>query len=658
MEGRLSYDAEVIREKKVISSAFDLITELPSVYSDDGNSITIIGGNGCRIVINGRPPTMSYENTLTYLKSIPAEKVINVEIAFSAPPQWFVGTGSAINVIIKREKDYTYSGRIGGSYRNYTVNGTTLVASAFLTSPKWNFESSYSGGYYVNMTRTINTIKHNVNGQINDINSESFTIVRNLNHNPYLSVTRYFNDSTGLVLYYNGNIFPNMKRKNKFESNYIENSKSEQLTDNSLHGISSVFYRNSSNGTSFNAGLGYTNYSSDREQKMQYGDSFETLADYFLSEEQQKVNRFTGYFNVTNKLSKGWILNYGIYLDYTKTQNEQFYTDLTTPNSLPSENGSTIKDNNFSGYVSIRKNFLDGNLSFSLTLEDEYSKNKYSKNEGYETNNLLPRLHISYSLSVDHMFIFENSTRRDHPSYWSMQDFVSRTNKYEQQIGNPSLRPSLINSTSLYYYFKQKYQIGVYYLYCTDNILRMMYQRPDTLLSVSQPINQQKTQALGLNVNIPIDIIKDRIAANVWYNMRAQQYKDDDWHGLSYDKRWVEHRITLSGDILISKKPQIIFTTSAWYHSRCFGGMIEQSDCWNLTLGLRSNLLNDRLYIGLRFADIFESEDCKTSMKMLGQYWESNSNFYHRMIFLQVFYKFKGYRNINQRGVDSSRMGI
>ena len=41
VDNKLLYDAQVVREKKVVISAFDLIRELPSIVSTDENSLNI-----------------------------------------------------------------------------------------------------------------------------------------------------------------------------------------------------------------------------------------------------------------------------------------------------------------------------------------------------------------------------------------------------------------------------------------------------------------------------------------------------------------------------------------------------------------------------------------------------------------------------------------
>lgn len=118
------FDAEIVRQKKVVISAFDLIKELPSVEGDE-NNLTLIGGQQPSILINYKKTKMNNSMLIGKLKTLPAEKVKDVEISFDGLVEYGV-RGAVINVILFREKNYSYSGQIGGSYRNQTVNGTGI----------------------------------------------------------------------------------------------------------------------------------------------------------------------------------------------------------------------------------------------------------------------------------------------------------------------------------------------------------------------------------------------------------------------------------------------------------------------------------------------------------------------------------------------------
>ncbi len=648
-EGKLVYDAEVIREKKVVSSAFDVIVELPSLYTKDEQTITMVGGSTPKIIINGRVSTMNYSTLIDYLKALPAEKVLNVELAFSAPPEWFVGNGPAINVTIKKEKNYHYSGRIGGSYRNYTVNGTTVLGSGFFSSPKWDFFLSGSGGYYVNMSRSEKEIHHNVKGTIYDIYSDDFSIARNRNYSTYFSTTYHITDTTDLSLVYSGSYIPYSKSKSHSENTYLGNSKSKNLSDIDRHTVS-LHYKHSNN---FNLGVEYTNYNNDLTQEMQYADVGQSFSDAFVYDANQKINKFMSYFNISNRMVYGWTLSLGGNYVYTNNDNTQINRDLSATNTNSYKTFSNIEEHALSAYVSLRKRMLNGKLFASVTLTDEYYNN-----DGYEINDLLPNIQVTYAPNANHYLVFSNYNQREHPSYWNLQDYETHTNKYEVSVGNPFLKPSWANTTGINYYFKQKYQIGLFYIYCDPNLISTTYQRQDTLLVINEMVNQQKTQALLLNLGVPIEIGK-RIISRFDGQLRWQEYEDDDWHGLNYKSETFSYDINNTTAFTLSFKPKIIFSIMTSYASKGpSGGLRKYTDYYSLSAKLTASFLNNRLSCSLLFNDILETRTPKYYIDTYGQNWKTNSNFYKRMVFLQVFYSFKGYKEIQQQGVDTSRFGM
>ncbi|MDO5760626.1 MAG: outer membrane beta-barrel protein, partial [Bacteroidota bacterium] len=215
--------------------------------------------------------------------------------------------------------------------------------------------------------------------------------------------------------------------------------------------------------------------------------------------------------------------------------------------------------------------------------------------------------------------------------------------------------PSWANTTSINYYFKQKYQLGLAYIYCDPNLLSAEYMRPDSLLLVSEMINQQMTQVGMVNLSIPVEIGK-RITSRFFSQLRWQEYKDDDWHGMSFDEKHFQYSISNSTDIVMFFKPRIIFNISANYRSEGQGGMRKTSDSWNLSTSLRGNLFNERLYIAMTLNDIFETSTPTYYTIQEGQYLRQNNNFYTRMFYLQLYYTFKGYRGKSKQ-VDTSRFG-
>lgn len=659
-DNKLRYDAQAVREKKIVVSAFDLIKELPSVFSNDDENLIVVGTQGTALLINGRVSTMSYDNLINYLKTLPAEKVENVEISYNAPAEWNV-KGAAINVILKQERHYTYSGQIGARYRNQSTNTFGATASAFFSSPKWNIDLSYDNAVGKRKNRLITDVHHNVLGDVFDIHSDSYSVTKGNTHNVYSSVTYNIDDYKSINLSYLGAYVPNQNQQGYSANSYTGNSVSDNDVENTLHNISLHYNQDKSKPEqifSFNAGAEYTNYDNDYTQKMQYaeysldGVTLLPLSDAFSYNANQKINKVMGYLNINNSLPNGWNLAYGGKYAYTENKNRQSNTDLSQFATDNYQTNTLISEHNVRAFVSVRKSLLNNKLNLDATLTDEYYNN-----DGYEINDLLPNFTLSYMPNIDHIFQLQNYTSRTHPSYWQLQDYITHSDKYSIAKGNPYLRPDISNMTYFNYIFKQKYVLTLGYLYSKDNLVQQDYFLPDTLLKLRQTLNIEKTRLAFLNLSFPIEIGK-RVTSRFQGNVRWQQYKSNDWFSLSFDTRYIQFTAINSTDIIISYKPKIVLSLFVDYHSHGFAAMREYNGEIAADIALKSEFLDGRLALNLSLNDIFESRYGPYYCKKLGQNYEMNSNFYNRYFRCEIAYKFKGYKQREKRQVDTSRFGM
>ncbi|MBQ9254311.1 MAG: outer membrane beta-barrel protein [Bacteroidales bacterium] len=659
-DNKLKYNAEAVRNKKIVVSAFDLIKELPSVLSNDDNSLTIVGTQGSSVLINGRVSSMSYDNLINYLKTLPAEKVENVEISYNAPAEWNV-KGAAINVILKKEHNYTYSGQIGAEHLNQSAHSFDSKASVFFSSPKWNFDLSYDNSFGKRKNRQKTDVHHNVLGNVFDIHSDSYSLTKGNTHTVYSSATYNFDDYKSLNLSYLGQYTPNQNQKGYSKNTYTGNAISDNDIENSLHNISLHYNQNKSKPEqifSFNAGVEYTNYNNDYTQNMQYaeyssdGVTLLPMQDAFSYNANQKINTIMGYLNINKYLPKGWTLAYGGKFTYTENKNRQINNDLSLLGTDNYKVNSLITENGIRTFVSVRKSFLNNKLNLDATLAQEYYNN-----DGYEINDLLPKFTLSYMPNVDNILQLQNYTNRVHPSYWQLQDYTTHDDKYSISKGNPYLRPDISNMTYFNYIFKQKYVLTIGYLYAKDNLIRQEYFLPDTLLKLTQTLNLEKTHLVFANVYFPIEV-GERISSRFQGQVRWQEYKSNDWFSLSFENNYWQFFVTNSTDITISTKPKIMFNLFFNFFSHGYAAMREYDKAISLDATLKCQFFDDRLILNFSVKDIFKSSESLIYCNTLGQNYEIDLNFYKRYFRCEIVYKFKGYKQREKKQVDTSRFGM
>ena len=143
-EGRLAYDLEAVSKGKAVNNAYEALTQLPGVSEQDGG-LTLAGAGGVTVILNGKPSTMSAEQLASLLRSTPVERIEKAEVMYSTPPQYHV-RGAAINLVLRRSHDYSFSGEVHANYTNRFYSNWDAGGNFAFSSPEWSAEVTYSAG--------------------------------------------------------------------------------------------------------------------------------------------------------------------------------------------------------------------------------------------------------------------------------------------------------------------------------------------------------------------------------------------------------------------------------------------------------------------------------------------------------------------------------
>ena len=108
---KLVFDVNQLTKNKPVDNAFDALKHLPGV-TPQGDDINL-GGMSVALMINGKLTSMSREQVITLLKSMPANRVKIAEVMYAAPARYQV-RGALINVTLAKEvsKDASLQGEL------------------------------------------------------------------------------------------------------------------------------------------------------------------------------------------------------------------------------------------------------------------------------------------------------------------------------------------------------------------------------------------------------------------------------------------------------------------------------------------------------------------------------------------------------------------
>ncbi|MFA5229415.1 MAG: carboxypeptidase-like regulatory domain-containing protein, partial [Candidatus Paceibacterota bacterium] len=184
-QGKLIYHVPSLLKNKPVTNAYDALKEIPGVV-EQGENLMLIGTSGMTVLLNGQKTSMSYEQLMNLLRSIPLSRVEDVEIMHSAPPQYNI-RGAAINVVLKQtadeETENIWQGEIAGEYQQRThASGNGRVSLLYL-GKNITFDALYSDRYTEIENREDKTNDHTVNNQLYYIKEKNKGINKNNSHN-------------------------------------------------------------------------------------------------------------------------------------------------------------------------------------------------------------------------------------------------------------------------------------------------------------------------------------------------------------------------------------------------------------------------------------------------------------------------------------------
>ena len=106
--GHLVYNMPQLLQIMPADDAYEALTHIPGIVENDG-SLNFMG-RSATLIINGKPSTLSREQIIERLKSIPASQLAKAEVMPSAPAKYHV-RGMAINIVTK---DFTGTNQVSG----------------------------------------------------------------------------------------------------------------------------------------------------------------------------------------------------------------------------------------------------------------------------------------------------------------------------------------------------------------------------------------------------------------------------------------------------------------------------------------------------------------------------------------------------------------
>lgn len=319
--GKLIYHTPTLLRGKGVTNAYDALKEIPGVM-EQGERLTLIGTSGMTVLLNGRKTSMTYEQLMAMLKSIPLSRVEDVEIMYSTPPQYNI-RGAAINVVLKQQGDdeqNAWQGEVTSEYRQRTYAVGGLRASMLYVGKRTTAEALYAYRNGREFSEEELTAAHTLNGTVYDIRQHSEGTNKGDGHNVHMALQHTFGNKDKGDVSYTG-IFDD-GRSNRTASTDISgtvtNSKTGTSGPSSTHNIKADYSAH----FGLNIGADYTAYNDKSDYFLENTSlASSALANKLTYQSEQEVRRTMFYVTQLHTLNNDWSINYGLNYSGAHTQN-------------------------------------------------------------------------------------------------------------------------------------------------------------------------------------------------------------------------------------------------------------------------------------------------------------------------------------------------
>lgn len=660
--GKLVYDIQQLVKNKVVSNAFETLQNVPSIIGAN-DDIRLVGTSDYTILINGQQTSMSKEQVINLLKSMPASRVTNIEVMYSAPPQYNV-RGAAINIILKDQTTDmpTLQGEGNIEYRQAHYEGFGVRGSLLYTKPNFNIDFNLgltkSKGWNESDMYAIHKFENNTYDITQDNNTQSNT--KGLNARLGLGYSLKNNDKVKLV--YTAD-FDNNNSNSSSQTVYLKdknpftniNSLDDTKGKTHLHNIKAEYNSHKN----LNIGMDYTFYNDPSTTRYYDYENRSILKSSFKTETAQRVNKIVSFINHSTTLKNGWNINYGGNFSFSKNNNSYDYYKNPENTMLDSISDTKQKEYNASVFAGFTKSFGE-KLSLQASISGNYFRAAIDIMGSKKTlwNDFQPFANANITYTHNPKLIFQLSFSSDinYPPYWALSNNRFKINAYSSAEGNPELKFSKEYKTQLNVILKQKYIIGSYYEYTPDRFIQLPYQSQDNLENIFRMVNLNYEKQYGVFFVIPFTIDK------VWdtkatITLVRQEEKDDKFYDVPYKRGMNAFVAQVRNTFNISSRPNIKLDVSGFYMSGALQGIYDIKKMWNVTSGVKWTFLDNKAELMAQVQDIFKSNGATTKIDYMTQYSTMKIKPNAPLFKLSFTYRFGNYKKPNVEEVDTSRFG-
>lgn len=665
--GALKYDVPQLMKDKSVGNAFEVVKQIPGIIGGS-DEIQLLGAGSPQIILNGQLTTMSVDQLINMLKSIPSSRVQNVEVMYNAPAKYNI-KGAVINVILDKgtTESNALQGEVGADYLQKHYATGKAHANLLYSTPDLTVDFLMKGDKGRHFEGEEITARHTQESGITEIYQNGKGKGRIISGDIRLGLDYKFKNNDKLSAAYSLGGYKAKKNRSaetvfSVSGNLNDDERFSRTTGEdkvNLHNIRMQY--DSHNGLT--AGMDFTKYRSPSFQNFQENRGEDILTD-MQNNSRQNISQWALFANHTHNSATGWTLNYGVHGGYTSSKT---FIEYLYDKGNGYESDRELLENNlqkeYTGnvFAEVSKNFGE-HFSATASLKGEYFKSDYTSNGVKSTLwddwTFFPNASLNYVFSSQHIMQLNINSNKTYPSYWQITPQTTPINSYSVVMGNPGLKPYRSYEGQLLYILRQKYTFMVFAQYEPDYAAQLPYQSTSELKNVFRFENMDYSLTVGIGAVIPFRIGEFMSSQFTAQGIRMRQ-KLDHFNDISFDNSKYLGQFFLNNTFTLSKsRPNLKLDLNGYYITGAVQGIYDLGSVYNVSAGLKWQFADDKATVLLKCDNIFRSNiPNKIEIKQANQYSRLHKIDDTRCLTVSFIWKFGGYKSKKHEKVDTSRFG-
>lgn len=642
-DGKICYAAMPIYKNFPVDNAFEIITKLPGI-TERANSLLLFGKNNVEIIIDGKPQTLTQEQIIERLKSLPPHRVKDIEISYNGNPQLHT-TGPLINVNTSNVSPESYEIETAIHYNHrHQSNSTDAKISLSFSKKKTTLNITYNP-LLSDVTNSSNLHScHQIHSKIFDIYQSQSIHTTGWFHNLYTDVSYKFSPQATLTLGYDSKILPKGKGNICTQSS-LADSRNDKRQNSYLHNFALTFDWKESVRISA-IGTLYSFFDNNNLKINNLNGQNSNILDY---DSRQTIRKFCAFFDWKHPIGDVFTLSAGAKYEYVRNHNAQTFNPVLC-SEIPygTDSKSKITEQTTNLYVGLHRSFSD---RFSLSGSINAETYILNRNTSWL---FFPLISLSYTPASHHFLSLNLSAHKNYPNYWDMQSNITYMNAYEEIHTTDELRPSTSYEIAANYLFKGKYSATIFFNHTNRYFTMDIYQHPECLAFIYRTQNWNYMRTIGINIGIPLSY--KRLNSLISCTINHEWDKSNEICPLPFKRaKWsclmaMDNNLTLPHNFSIS--------LDANYMSPTISGHSNIKSNFSVNLGVELSCLNDRAKLRLKCSDLFNTSAIQVYDFSDGQHFQLNMNRQPRNISLSFSFRLGDTLKKDRQTSDTSRFGI